>query len=121
VFKRVAAAALTGPLQTWGRHQQLLMKHLMLGGRLPRWLGFDHGPVPLRGGRATIHQGQIYRSGGRQTSFAPSYRLVTDFGEAAAHTCLAGGPSDRRFSRWYTSEVDNWLAGTFKTLKPGTE
>lgn len=121
VFKRVAAEALTGSLRTWGSQQQLLMKHLMLGGRLPRWLGFDRGPLPLRGGRATIHQGQIYRSGGRQTSFAPSYRLVTDFGEAAAHTCLAGGPSDRRFSRWYTSEVDNWWAGKFKTLKPGTE
>jgi penicillin amidase len=121
VFKRVAAEALTGPLHTWGSQHQLLMKHLMLGGRLPRWLGFDRGPLPLRGGRATVHQGQIYRSGGRQTSFAPSYRLVTDFAEAAAHTCLAGGPSDRRFSRWYSNEVDNWLAGKFKTLKPGTE
>lgn len=119
VFQRVAAQTLTGPVRTWGSRQQLLMRHLLLGGRLPRWLGFDHGPVALRGGRATIHQGQIYRSGGRQTSFAPSYRLVTDLSEAAAHTCLAGGPSDRRFSRWYTSDLPNWCAGKYKTLTPG--
>jgi penicillin amidase len=95
-----------------------MMRHLLLGGKLPAWLGFDHGPVPLRGNRATIHQGQIYRSGGRETSFAPSYRLVTDFGEPAAHTTLAGGPSDRRFSRWYTSGVEDWAAGRFKVLRP---
>jgi penicillin amidase len=81
-------------------------------------LGFDYGPVGLRGGRATIHQGQLYRSGGRQTSFAPSYRLVTDLGTREARTCLAGGPSDRRFSRWYTHGVEDWLAGRFKTLTP---
>jgi penicillin amidase len=96
----------------------ITMTHLLLGGRLPRWLGFDHGPVALRGGRATIHQGQIYRAGGRQTSFAPSYRLVTDLAETAAHTSLGGGPSDRRFSGWYVSEVSDWLAGRFKTLRP---
>lgn len=118
VFKRVAAGTLTGPLRTWGSQRQLLMKHLMLGGRLPAWIGFDHGPVSIMGGLGTIHQCQIYRSGGRDTSFAPSYRIVTDLGEAAAHTCLAGGPSDRRFSRWYVSGVDDWLAGRFKTLKP---
>jgi len=121
VFGRVAAQALTGPVTTWGNHQRLAMRHLMLGGRLPGWLGFDHGPVPLRGGRATIHQGQIYRSGGRQTSFAPSYRLITDFGEAAAYTCLAGGPSDRRFSRWYACEVGDWLNGRYKKLELDTK
>jgi penicillin amidase len=119
IFTRVVTRSLDGPLTTWGSEQRVMMKHLMLGGRLPVWAGFDRGPIVLRGNRATIHQGQVYRSGGKVTSFAPSYRLVTDFAEAAAHTCLAGGPSDRRFSPWYTSEVDAWLAGRFKTLRPG--
>ncbi|MFN8546059.1 MAG: penicillin acylase family protein [Candidatus Binatia bacterium] len=118
LFGRVAAGALAGPAVTWGETQQLEMRHLLLGGRLPRWLGLDHGPVPLRGGRATIHQGQLYRAGGRATSFAPSYRLVTDLGEAAAHTALAGGPSDRPFSRWYRSGIDDWVAGRSKRLAP---
>ena len=119
IFLRVLGRSLDGPLTTWGSEQRVMMKHLLLGGRFPVWAGFDRGPIVLRGNRATIHQGQVYRSGGRATSFAPSYRLVTDFGESASHTCLAGGPSDRRFSPWYTSEVDAWLDGRFKTLRPG--
>jgi penicillin amidase len=115
-FACVAAQALATEIRTWGDAQQLVMRHLVLGGRLPRWLGFDHGPIALAGGRGTIHQGQIYRSGGRETSFAPSYRFVTDLGEDSARTCLAGGPSDRRFSRWYISGVDDWRRGRFKTV-----
>lgn len=94
------------------------MTHPLFGGRLPAALGFDYGPIELRGGRATIHQGQVYRSGGRETSFAPSYRLVTEFSEDVAHTCLAGGPSDRRFSGWYTTGIEDWLSGRFKELGP---
>lgn len=118
-FARVAAEALATPMRTLGDEQRLDLRHLILGGRLPRWLGFDRGPIPLRGGRGTIHQGQIYRSGGRETSFAPSFRLVTDLGERTIRTCLAGGPSDRRFSRWYASGLDDWRHGRFKTVGPG--
>jgi penicillin amidase len=119
-FRRVAERSLTGPLRTWGQQRRLVLKHLLFGGRVPSWLGFDYGPIALRGGRATIHQGQIYRSGRRETTFAPSYRLVTDLGERAAWTALAGGASDRRFSRWYTSSLRDWLAGRLKRLSPDT-
>jgi penicillin amidase len=118
VFRRVAALALVAPARRWGERQRIVMKHVLLGGRLPRLFGFDRGPIELIGGRATIHQGQIYRSGARETSFAPSYRLVTDLGEQAAYTALAGGPSDRRFSRWYASGIADWLAGRLKRLRP---
>ena len=117
-FRRIAAEALVGPLETWGERQRVHIRHLLLGGRVPSWVGFDGGPIALPGGRATIRQGQVYRSGGRETTFAPSVRLVTDFAEPAAHTSLAGGPSDRRFSRWYRSGLDAWLAGRLKTLRP---
>ncbi len=119
IFTRVVVRTLDGPLTTWGSEQRVMMKHLMLGGRFPVWAGFDRGPIALPGNRATIQQGQVYRSGGRVTSFAPSYRMVTDLGETSSHTCLAGGPSDRRFSPWYTSEIEAWLAGRFKVLRPG--
>jgi penicillin amidase len=119
IYARVLARSLDGPLTTWGSEQRVLMKHLLFGGRFPAWLGFDHGPVPLRGNRATIHQGQVYRSGGRVTSFAPSYRMVTDLGAPTIRTCIAGGPSDRRFSPWYTSGMLDWITGRFKTLTHG--
>jgi len=93
-----------------------MMNHLLLGGKLPRLLGFDRGPITAIGGRATIHQGQIYRSGGRVTTFVPSFRLVTDMATGEVYTNLQGGPSDRRFSRWYCSDLKNWLSGRYKTV-----
>jgi penicillin amidase len=69
----------------------------------------------LPGGRATVHQGQIYRAGGRQTSFAPSIRFVVDMADDNLHSRLVGGPSDRRFSKWYHSDVEGWRTHTLKT------
>jgi penicillin G amidase len=115
-WKRVAEGALDGPLKPWGETQQIHMRHILFGNKLPGLFGFDKGPFALEGCRGTIQQGQVYKSGGRQTSFAASYRFVTDFGESGAHTCLAGGPSDRRFSRWYASDVDRWLNGNLKKV-----
>jgi penicillin amidase len=79
-------------------------------------MGFDKGPYSLRGSRATIHQGQVFKSAGRKTSFAPSYRLITDMGEDVVHTNLAGGVSDRRFSKWYCNDFENWRKGIYKKL-----
>ena len=95
-----------------------MMAHILLGGKLPGFAGFDRGPLIGIGGRATIHQGQIYESGGRVTTFMPSLRWVTDMAAADLHSTLAGGPSDRRFSRWYVSDLDNWQAGRYKTVSP---
>jgi len=117
-WKRVAEAALPGPTKPWGKEQTIVMRHLLLGGKLPAFLGFDRGPLPLVGSRGTVSQGQVYKHGGRDTSVAASYRFVTDFGAEGAHTCLAGGPSDRRFSGWYTTDVQRWLTGHLKQLVP---
>jgi len=119
VFAAVAHETLGPSAPAPEDDRRFVMTHVLLGGRLPRWLGFERGPLPLRGGRATVHQGQVYRSGGRETTFMPSYRLVTDFAEEAVHTCLLGGPSDRRWSRWYASGIDDCLAGRPKRLQPG--
>ncbi len=117
------AAALERALETevapWRASNHLIMKHLLFGGRLPRFLGFDHGPVALRGGRATPHQGQIFRAGNRDSSFTPSFRFVTDLGTNELFSNLAGGPSDRRFSKWYVSDLDNWVSGKYKKVTPG--
>jgi penicillin amidase len=102
----------------WADSQKIIMSHILFGGTMPGFLGFDRGPIVLQGGRATINQGQIYRSAGRTTSFAPSLRLATDMGTTAVHSNLAGGPSEHRFSRWYTSDLERWRNNEYKTLSP---
>lgn len=118
LFKRIAAEALTVEPKPWGDAQHFTMSHILFGGKLPAFLGFDRGPVVGIGGRATIHQGQIYRSDGRVTTFMPSYRFVTGLEEEKYYSNLAGGPSDRRFSKWYYSDMKNWLSGKYKTIIP---
>ena len=120
LFSRVLEEVLTdvdlGAITPWGRRQQMVMKNIFFEGRLPLWLGFDHGPIELQGNRATIIQGGIFTSHDRQTTFTPSWRFITDLGDNSARTALAGGPSGRRFSRWYTTDVNRWLEGRYKTL-----
>jgi len=112
VLEEVDFAALT----PWGRRQQTMMTNIFFNGALPRWFGFDHGPVELPGNRATVVQGGIFIAHDRRTTFTPSWRYVTDLGADTADTSLAGGPSGRRFSRWYTTDIERWLEGRYKTL-----
>lgn len=103
----------------FGSTRKVLMKNLFFGGKLPKFLGFDYGPIELIGSRATIPQGQIFKTaGGRVATFSPAYKFITDFAEDKVHSAMAGGPSDRRFSKWYTSGVGDWLEGKYKILEP---
>jgi len=121
IFKATAEKYLTITPKTWGDSRKVLFKNILFDGKLPGFLGFDKGPHSLPGSRATIHQGQIYRAADRDTTFFPSYRMVTDFAKDEICTNLAGGPSDRRFSKWYTSDLQNWLDGKYKTVEPDPE
>lgn len=118
LYRRAADKALDVPPQPLGEARRVLLSHLLFGGKLPAFLGFDRGPITLIGSRATIHQGQVYRSAGRTTSFGPSWRIVMDLSKQEVQTNLAGGPRDRRFSRWYCSDLNNWIQGKYKTIGP---
>ena len=102
---------------SYGKTRSITLPHLLFGGRLPKFLGFDYGPLTLPGCRATIPQGQIFKNVGRLTTFSPTYRFITDLATDEIHTNLAGGPSDRRFSRWYISDLKNWYEGNYKVLR----
>ncbi len=117
VYRDVAARALDVKPRPWKTGRRYWLRHLLFGGKLPAWLGFDRGPVTAIGCRATVHQGQIYRSEKRLTTFVPSYRLVTDMAGDAIHTNILGGPSDRRFSKWYCSGLSGWQRGQYKEIK----
>ena len=121
IYRAALTKALPTPPEPYGQKRKVLMRHLLFGGKLPRWLGFDR-PLELPGNRATVHQGQIYRGGGRETSFGPALRFVTDLATDEIQSTLAGGPSDRRFSKWYRTGITDWIEGRYKTLRgPGSE
>jgi penicillin amidase len=42
---------------------------------------------------------------------------MVDMGQPGTRTALAGGPSDRRFSKWYTSDLERWQRGEYKDLR----
>ncbi len=117
IFRRAVGEGLTVPAVPYGQTRQVVLSHLLFGGKLPRFLGFDVGPLALPGSRSTVHQGQIFRSAGRLTTFSPSYRMIADMAGDELRTTLAGGPSDRRFSPWYTTDLENWGRGIYKRLK----
>jgi penicillin amidase len=125
LYRRILEEILTAvdleAISPWGRRQQIMMKNVFFDGRLPRWTGFDHGPVELPGSRATIVQSGIFKSHNRQTTFTPSWRFITDLGEDRALTAVAGGPSGRRFSKWYKNDIPRWLNGDYKTLSAAEE
>jgi penicillin amidase len=116
LFRQAIDGGLKITPERYGHTRKIVMTHLLLGGQVPRFLGYDYGPIELPGSRATIPQGQIFKSAGRTTTFSPSYRFITDMGTGEIHSNLAGGPTDRRFSKWYTSDIQSWLKGKYKVL-----
>ncbi len=106
----------TSSLKSWGEMNQVTMKNLFFGGKLPHFLGFDYGPISIQGGRATIVQGVIYKAEGRVSASCPSWRFITKMNEHSAYTNLAGGVSDRRFSKLYLSGIKEWLSFKYKKM-----
>jgi len=116
VYRKAIDSALKTEAQEWGAINNITLTNMLLGNKMPKFMGFDKGPFPLSGGRATVHQGQVYKNAGRNTSFAPSFRMITDMAENSVYTNLAGGVSDRRFSNLYNNDFVNWMKGVYKKL-----
>jgi penicillin amidase len=100
-----------------GDTSNLWVNNLLFEGKLPKFLGFDYH-LTLIGSRATIPQAQVYSVAGRSTNFAPSVRIVCDFSTDELHTNIAGGASDRRFSKYYTAGWEEWEQGIYDTFSP---
>lgn len=101
---------------TWGEANSFYMNYLLFDGKLPKFFGFDIGPIQLNGNRATIDTFQIYREGKRKIVTSASYRMVTDLAEPAIYSSLAGGVSERKRSEYYTSDIALWQRGDYKKI-----
>lgn len=113
IFRIAIERALNMPVARYGQRYSFYIENVFFGGKLPRFLGFDAGPLPFPGSRATIPQAQVFRLMGRQASFAPSMRFIADMGSDEAWINNPGGPSDRRFSDLYTKGLEDWLTGKY--------
>ena len=72
----------------------------------------------MPGCHATPFQGHLLTTATRESSFAPSYHMVTDLGTDEAWTNLPGGPSENRFSKWYKVDIPRGSPGTTSAWLP---
>jgi penicillin amidase len=117
LYRTALARAFSVPVRRYGDTRKVRLNHLLLGSKFPLWFGFDR-QIELPGGRATVSQAQVFRSHGRETSFAPSMQIVTDLSRGDLHTTLAGGVADRPFTKLYANRLRDWLRGHYAVLAP---
>jgi penicillin amidase len=86
----------------------------ILPDQLATLLGIHHGPYPFEGSRATPQQAQKFAQGKLETTFAASYRFVSDLATKVTHTVVPGGPSDNILSSLYSNEIKAYLKYSYK-------
>ena len=109
---------LAQPAVPYGQTRKIYVPNIFFGGQLPKIFGFDFGPYEHIGSRATIAQSQIFKVMGRTSTFAATYRMIVDMDNDELLNNLPGGPSDRRFSRYYRTGMKAWVDGRYHVYKP---
>jgi penicillin G amidase len=117
LFKEAIRRGLAGQAVRHGAKRKIYINNLFFGGKLPRFLGFDH-PLEHIGSRATIPHAQMYRSAGRDNSFAATFRMICDFSTYEVHANLSGGASGARFSPYYKAGLKEWEQGAYQVISP---
>ena len=118
IYQRAIEKGLRRKAQPYGKTRSIYIPNIFFAGKLPKIFGFDYGPYEHVGSRATIAQAQVFKAMGYPSTFAATFRMITDFAKDELHTNLAGGPSDRRFSKYYTMGLQNWIEGGYDVFKP---
>jgi penicillin amidase len=119
LVQRAAELAQTEPVKPWAEFNTFHFVDRFFGtARAGRLLGFRSREIAMPGCAGTIFQGHLITTATRESTFAPTYHLVTDMGKHEAWTNLPGGPSESRFSEWYKTDIPRWIAGEYKRLSP---
>lgn len=119
LVRRAAQRAAAEPERPWAAVNHFRFTNRFLESDfVGRALGFHTADLPMPGCHATLFSGHVLKSARRETTFAPSYHFVTDLGRDEAWTNLPGGPSESRFSGFYTSDIPLWTSGRYKRLAP---
>ncbi len=118
IYRRAIDRGLKKPPVPYGQTRKIYIPNIFFGGRLPKIFGFDYGPYEHVGSRATIPQGQIFKAMGFSSTFAVSYRMIADMDNDKLLHNLPGGPSDRRFSKYYKMGLAEWMNARYHVYKP---
>ncbi len=118
IYQTAIARGLEEPSAPYGRTRTLYIPNILFGGKLPRMFGFDFGPYEHIGSRATVAQSQMFRAMGYPATFVAIFRMIADLGGEELHANNAGGPSDRRFSKYYTRGLADWMNARYQVYKP---
>lgn len=100
-----------------GKMSKTYIENLFFNGKLPRFLKFDY-PLKHIGSPSTIPQAQRVKTSTRSYSFGATFRMICDFADDTLHMNIAGGASDRRFSKYYTSGLRAWEQGEYEKFEP---
>ncbi len=117
IFRQAIDRGLAEPVARHGATRRVSIKNLFFGGKLPRALGFDYDFEHI-GSCATIPQAQVHFSGGRDSTFAATFRMICDFATTEVHTNSCGGAAGGRFSPFYKSGIEDWVEGNYQVIQP---
>jgi penicillin amidase len=118
IYQTAIDRGLSEPAVPYGRTREIYIPNIFFAGQLPRIFGFDYGPYEHIGSRATVAQSQIFKAMGHPATFVAVYRMIADMDTEELHSNNAGGPSDRRFSKYYTMGISDWINARYHVYKP---
>jgi penicillin amidase len=118
IYQTAIERGLQAPAVPYGRTREIYIPNIFFAGQLPRIFGFDYGPYEHIGSRATVAQSQMFKAMGHPATFVAVYRMIADMDTEELHTNNAGGPSDRRFSKYYTLGIHDWIKAGYHIYKP---
>ena len=120
-LKKTLARYTKVKLKSWGQANQFHFTHILFGeklGRTPvlKYL-FNPGPYPLRGDKTTVCQGNLFKSNGRVSTFAPSYRMITTMNDPLIFSAIPGGAHESVFRPHWFSETKRYLNLQYKSTQ----
>ena len=118
IYQTAIERGLSDPAVPYGQTRKIYIPNIFFAGQLPKIFGFDYGPYEHVGSRATVAQSQIFKAMGHPATFVAVYRMIADMGERELHNNNAGGPSDRRFSKYYTMGISDWISAGYNIYRP---
>lgn len=117
IIEQAVSIALSKKAKPYKSVRKIIFPHILFGGKFPRFMGFNYGPFFLNGATPVVKQSFIFKFNKVETVFSAGYRMITDLAEKEVHTNLPGGATDRRYSKWYSNDIKNWIKGIYKILK----